>query len=765
MARRFPRRRPLGHLLGLAALAALAALLHNARLAAGFSCPILFDLRQAAIQSGDHSARAQYSQALRTLGCCRPTSPSTLLPSAWTSRCSKTSGPVCGFDFVTHASQCDVGICLAGQQSVGQCRAPEKHLTQCQKIADINQRLVCLKQILARVVQAVAISDTPVDPARRLAAPCVVPGQYDRTRFRTADGSCNNPTPDRSYSGMAGLYFIRHDKTRTMPADIDRAVAAGPNPRVLSNALLRRSVFQPNSVQLNGLAIAFLTFFIHDFFEPRVDWSEVIAVPIPHNDPDFPSQAWAGAGAGAGAGAEAYMYIPATARNADGTVTNHATAWLDTSQVYGSSEAVQASLREFQGGRLRVDAATGLPPDEPTSQSGARRLAPGAPPLLLLGDSRGNQHIGLTAFHALFVSEHNNLAKLLAQAYPAMSDEELFQTARLILAAEVFKIQTVELSSQLSTDPAKKMLAEQIWSSHGSRNYNENFGVHLTPFDFTSAYRLHSMMPASFQPLDIAGFKVGERIDYFHTYHNSQILRDRGVGAILRGLATEVAGHMSLNNHPAGIRRLTHSDVVFQQRTPYHPLGPAGPAYQYAQQGTCYVAPFIDLGVVDIVRDRERAVPRANEYYRRCGLPELAAPTFAYMAQDPVTAARMAELYDWQIEQVDLAIGMLGMDSADSDGVSLLSSTGFLPFVAGRASLDRFYSNTWLTPAVYTAVGYDRLMGTASNPTGVTLTQIMEELGHVNLPLRPNGAIVPTEHDIFRVWNWPKLPKVILAPE
>ena len=55
----------------------------------------------------------------------------------------------------------------------------------------------------------------------------------------------------------------------------------------------------------------------------------------------------------------------------------------------------------------------------------------------LKGDSRANEQPGLTAFHTVWVREHNRLAKELSYLNPHWDDERLYQEARKINIAEM----------------------------------------------------------------------------------------------------------------------------------------------------------------------------------------------------------------------------------------------------------------------------------------------------------------------------------------
>ena len=53
------------------------------------------------------------------------------------------------------------------------------------------------------------------------------------------------------------------------------------------------------------------------------------------------------------------------------------------------------------------------------------------------GDSRANEQPGLTAYHTVWVREHNRLAKELKYLNPHWNDERLYQEARKILIAKM----------------------------------------------------------------------------------------------------------------------------------------------------------------------------------------------------------------------------------------------------------------------------------------------------------------------------------------
>src|SRR5690606_22000661 len=103
---------------------------------------------------------------------------------------------------------------------------------------------------------------------------------------------------------------------------------------------------------------------------------------------------------------------------------NTITAFIDASQVYGSDASRAAWLRTFQGGRLRVDASSGvdyLPFNDGTRANDNPAGLP-ATSLRVGGDVRVNEQPGLTVLHTVFLREHNRQANRIAQEHPEWDD-------------------------------------------------------------------------------------------------------------------------------------------------------------------------------------------------------------------------------------------------------------------------------------------------------------------------------------------------------
>lgn len=686
-------------------------------LLSGGPCNRYFDARADAIARGDHSTIKVYNQVIAAGKCCTHHSKKY--------DCNKNSGPVCGYDFVDYANACDA--CSAGVQYAGTCEG-QPALIDCYFMpmtspAEVYARVGCLSIALTTIVNTVNLSIKPFDLS--LADPVllskVTPCTGDRLTFRTSDGSCNSPI--LMYSGMTGLKFTRHDGGYNIPTDLNAAIAKGPNPRVVSNLLFRRDTFKPNRANLNGLAFAWLNFFVHDFYNHEADWESPIAIPLPRDDLDFPAYG----------NKDFYMYVPRSRVAPDSTpnarfLRNIVNSWFDGSQIYGNTQDVVDSMRSFVDGKLKMTAdglATNYVPRHYRENIAAY-------PLFHIGDMRANQHTGAQAMHTLFMREHNNLATKLKAIHPTWSDEQLFNTARMILGAELIKIQTVEISVQLVDDPAQQAIIAAVWQGARTRDYNP-LATHITPEDFLSAYRWHAMVPSTIQLRGKDRQKIGSPIDYLTTFHDTTLVREHGIDAVLIGLASEPAGWVTLNNVPAALQRLSHPSLLYTRITPF-------------EEGSCTVVPIFDLSATDIVRERERAVPHIVQYWKDLGLGQYAPKKFMDIARNAQQASLLAELYDWNIENVDFVVGMLGQDSTVLDGLPQPSTAGFIPFVISRAYSDRFYTNAGFTVESYSQFGLDRLFGVNPGDFGVSMAQIMMENGVIN----PTTVANPSH--IFKTW-------------
>ena len=92
-----------------------------------------------------------------------------------------------------------------------------------------------------------------------------------------------------------------------------------------------------------------------------------------------------------------------------------------------------------EDGKLRID-DRGLPPAELEEHVDLTGVA-------------GNFWVGLALLHSLFMREHNAICDHLHAQYPELDDEELYDKARLVNAALMAKIHTVDWTPAIIAHP------------------------------------------------------------------------------------------------------------------------------------------------------------------------------------------------------------------------------------------------------------------------------------------------------------------------
>ena len=183
-------------------------------------------------------------------------------------------------------------------------------------------------------------------------------------RWKTArsdDGSYNDLS--RPSMGCAGAHFGRNsDRSHSIPDDDE--VTSTPNPRVISERLMKRDKFLPIPF-LNMHTASWIQFQVHGWLNHERVYDEHYEVPLADDDQ------WH----------ENPMRFRKLKRDkiikgGIPTYRNTESHWWDGSNIYGSSLEVQQRLRTGENGKLKVDERGLLPADpnpsfaDPTGQGG-----------------------------------------------------------------------------------------------------------------------------------------------------------------------------------------------------------------------------------------------------------------------------------------------------------------------------------------------------------------------------------------------------------
>ena len=424
------------------------------------------------------------------------------------------------------------------------------------------------------------------------------------TTYRTIDGSNNNPAhPDW---GRADIEFIRLTTSDYGDGAGTPAGTGRPSPREISNTV----VAHPGVIFNEGRASDFVwqwgQFLDHDLdLTPTISPVEPFDIPVPRGDPYFDP----GGTGTAVIPLDRSLYAPGTGVRQQ---LNIITAYIDASNVYGSTPEVAAALRTLDGtGRMKTGERDLLPVD------------PADATRFIAGDVRSNEVVSLTAMHTLFVREHNYWAERFRNGNPGMSGEEVYQTARMMVAAELQRITYEEFLPVLL---GRNALAPY-------RGYRRDVNPGISNEFATAAYRFgHSMISAQLLRLDSRNRPDSAgHLPLRSAFFNPSEISRHGIDSLLRGLAFNVAQRVDVH-------------IVDDLRN-----------FLFGAPG----AGGFDLASLNIQRGRDHGLPSYNETRRRLGLSARAG--FAEVSSDPDVQARLSAVYK-SVEEVDLWVGGLAED-------------------------------------------------------------------------------------------------------
>ena len=428
------------------------------------------------------------------------------------------------------------------------------------------------------------------------------------------------------------------------PRDQQRPRSAGcsiPDPRGLTNVIWAWGQFLDHDLDLT----------------PELSYQEAarqdrfISIPVPSGDPYLDPF---------GTG-EVSIELRDTVRM-EGTGTdpsnpsqlpNVVTSWMDGSQVYGSSQERALALRSFTAGELLISEGNllplntaGLENDNPTER----------PPeqLFVAGDVRANENVVLTSLHTLFVREHNRLARQLALAEPTWSDEQLYQAARQINAAQ---IQSITYNDYLPT-----LLGVAALPTYGGYDPSVNPGISRT-FS-TAAFRLgHTQLSSEIFRIDPDGALIPEgNLSLAESFFpGSGALQQAGIDPILRGLAASASQRVD-------------TETIGDVRNLLFGFGPAASAR--------------DLFAINIQRGRVNGIADYNTIREAFGLSRV--QSFAEITSDPSKRAALTTLYE-SVDSIDAFVGMLAEDLLPGASVGETISAVLVDQFTRLRAADRYY--------------------------------------------------------------------------
>ena len=485
---------------------------------------------------------------------------------------------------------------------------------------------------------------------------------------RTVDGTWTDL--DQPHMGATGSRFGRNvPLERTWPDTGERLMT--PNPRTVSVELMTRDEFKPATI-LNVLAAAWIQFEVHDWLShgPN-ETANPIEVELADSDPwsERPMRV------------ERTYPDPTAEPDKPQTWVTFDSHWWDGSQLYGRTEEISGRIRAYENGKLRVTDDGLLPLD---LQDG-----------LDLRDVYGNHWLGLEVLNTLFSLEHNAICDRLRADHPTWNDEQLYQRARLVNGALQAKIHTVDWTPAILPHPTTQRAMQTQWWGVQTQSLAKRFGRltkseflsgipgsaknhYGSPYslteEFVAVYRLHPLIPDeyTFRTLRDDSVVAEHEFPDLNALHARARIGELGLADTLYSFGTSHPGAVTLHNYPKFLQNFDRPD------------------------GT-----KMDLATVDILRSRERGVPRYNDF--RDLFHRGRVRSFEELTPNREWQEQLREIYG-DVDDVDLMAGLYAEPMPKGFGFSDTAFRVFILMASRRLNSDRFFT-TDFRPEVYTPAG------------------------------------------------------------
>lgn len=511
------------------------------------------------------------------------------------------------------------------------------------------------KESIKRRAELPEIDFSQTDLASRCPGDPVCPRNAARERYRTYDGSCNNLK--HTAWGKSNTPY-----TRILPPDYEDNISEMrqtgvtgtqlPNPRTVSLSTVRWSE-RPDS-KASVMLMQWGQFIDHDLTlaattpmltpqgtsidccnrklltDPKFKHPACISVLLPDNDPFY---------------AQFNVGCMNLVRNAPSPPIgcrlrareqlNQLTHFIDGSMIYGNDQQQANGLRQFQGGLLkssRINGVEFLPFDGRIGEgcilptAGIRR----GMRCFVAGDNRVNELTGLATTHALFLREHNRVARLLSSLNPDWPDERTYQEARRIVIAEIQHITYNEWLPLILGPIIMRDFKLELSQTDGG--YTLDYDPETDPSiinEFAgAAYRLHSLVQGSFN-FQTENGQLIQQFKLRHIFNNpASLYREGNYDGCIHSMINEPS--QSLDNH-------------FSEELTNHLFQDTNSSFG------------MDLVAVNIQRGRDHGLPGYNFFRQACGLTKI--QSFRQLDNVMVEGAGQvfAQLYS-HVDDIDLFI-------------------------------------------------------------------------------------------------------------
>jgi hypothetical protein len=188
---------------------------------------------------------------------------------------------------------------------------------------------------------------------------------------------------------------------------------------------------------------------------------------------------------------------------------------------------------------------------------------------------------------------------------------------------------------------------------------------------------MHPLIPDDYE---VRSHKTGEVVgqtDFtpMQGHQTRKAIDEYGMSDWIYSFGLAHPGAITLHNHPTALRNLTRVN-----------------------------GDHVDIATIDVLRDRERGVPRYNDFREK--LRKRRVEKFEELTPNPEWNEQIRDVYGGDIDKVDTQVGLLGEELPPGFGFSDTAFRIFILMASRRLKSDRFFTNDY-TPEVYTPEGLE----------------------------------------------------------
>lgn len=394
--------------------------------------------------------------------------------------------------------------------------------------------------------------------------------------------------------------------------------ASRPNPRFISNTIFSQiGDAHPNPDNTTDMFWLWGQFVDHDIDLTGGNDGDSFDISIPTGDPHFDPTS---------TGTVTLGFTRSAFMSGTGTggtpreQRTEITRFIDATNVYGTTLSRCNWLRSFSDGKLKTSQGNLLPLNDGTQDNAMPSKS-----MFVAGDVRSNEQTTLLAMHTLWMREHNWWCDTIKGMDNTLTDEEIFQKARIMVESEMQAITFNEFLPLL-------VGSANIPAYPG---YNAGVDTRIANEFSTAAYRLgHSLVSDTLWRLQ----ENNQQVPLGHLslkdafFAPNKLANEGGVDPVLRGASEHIC------------QALDAKIVDALRNFLFGAPGSGG----------------LDLGALNIQRGRDHGFPDYNTIRVARGLG--AKATFADITSDNSVESALSTAYSGNINAIDLWVGGLAED-------------------------------------------------------------------------------------------------------